>query len=75
MMTLRFKTTMKCDGCVQTVTPFLNEIKGIENWKVDLYGEDKLLTIEGNVDPQEVIRQLQKAGYKAVPVEVENTMP
>ena len=35
MEILKFKTNIKCGGCVETVTPFLNEEQSIRNWQVD----------------------------------------
>jgi len=65
METLKFKTNIKCGGCIATVTPFLNEKKEISNWSVDTNSLDKLLTVEGNVSPGVVISILEKAGFKA----------
>lgn len=66
MTTLRFKTNIKCNGCIQTVTPFLSDIKEIKEWKVDLASPDKTLTIEGtDLDPGVIISKLNQAGYKA----------
>ena len=32
----RFKTTLKCSGCVSKVTPFLNSLRDVTEWSVDL---------------------------------------
>lgn len=65
METLKFKTNIKCGGCIATVTPFLNEKKEISYWSVNTNSLDKLLTVEGNVSPGAVISILEKAGFKA----------
>jgi copper chaperone len=65
METLKFKTNIKCGGCIATVTPFLNDHKDINAWTVDTNTADKLLTVEGNVSAATVISTLEKAGYKA----------
>ena len=67
MDTQRFKTTIKCTGCIEKVTPYLNEAAGKDNWQVDLQNSDKVLTIAtGKAINEEVIAEaLQKAGYKA----------
>jgi copper chaperone len=66
MTTLQFKTNIKCDGCVATVTPYLSGIKEIKEWKVDLTSLDRTLTVEGaEIRPDIVISELAKAGYKA----------
>jgi copper chaperone len=67
METIKFKTTIKCSGCVATVTPGLNETVGANNWQVDLQSPDKVLTVntDDTSKEKEVIQKLQEAGYKA----------
>lgn len=67
METLKFKTNIKCGGCIAAVTPHLNNIPEIDKWEVDTESPDKILTIEpgGDIGEQEVIQTLEKAGYKA----------
>jgi copper chaperone CopZ len=68
-MEAKFKTNIKCSGCVATVTPVLNELVGEENWKVDTQHPDKVLTITGETDLSEVRNAVEKAGYKAVSID------
>lgn len=65
MQTLKFKTTMKCNGCVQTVTPFLEQANNIQNWSVDLENPDRVLTVQTEGDAEEVKNLLKEAGYQA----------
>ena len=66
MVTLRFKTNIKCNGCIQSITPFLSGIKEIKDWKVDLASSERTLTVEGNeITPAVIISALAQAGYKA----------
>lgn len=67
METLQFKTTIKCSGCIEKVTPFLNETVGENNWEVDLQNPQKILTIPDSdqLNSGEVVDALAKAGYKA----------
>jgi copper chaperone len=67
METVKFKTTIKCSGCVATVTPGLNEAVGANNWQVDLQSPDKILTVNTTDKGKEsaVIQKLQEVGYKA----------
>lgn len=65
METTKFKTNIKCTGCVATVTPFLNEAVGEHKWEVDLNDPSKTLTVQTEADKDAVIRALEKAGYKA----------
>jgi copper chaperone len=47
MEKLQFKTNINCGNCVSKVTPFLNQVEEIENWKVDTSIPEKILTVEG----------------------------
>jgi copper chaperone len=65
METIKFKTNIKCSGCVAKVTPFLNEALGEDNWEVDYSNPSKILTVVGEDDKHKVINAVEKAGYKA----------
>lgn len=65
METIKFKTTIKCSGCVAKVTPFLNEAVGEDNWEVDVNDASKVLTVAGEQDKNKVIQAIEKAGFKA----------
>jgi len=70
METLKFKTNIKCGGCVATVTPFLNGEKSVEKWQVDTNNPDKILTVEGSaINEEEVIESVEKAGFKIEPLQ------
>lgn len=67
METLKFKTTIKCAGCVAQVTPFLNNAVGEDNWEVDIQRPDKVLTITSGkkLEKNAIIETLKEAGFKA----------
>lgn len=66
METLKLKTNINCSGCVAKVTPSLNQTIGENNWQIDTQNPNKILTITGEeVNKNEVIRAVQKAGFKA----------
>lgn len=65
MNTLKFKTTIKCSGCVATVTPFLNEALGNDKWDVDTSNPLKVLTVKGEENEAKIVHAVEKAGYKA----------
>jgi copper chaperone len=70
METVKFKTNIKCSGCIATVTPALNELVGQNNWEVDLQSPDKILTIsKDEINKQEIKQAVEKAGYKAEAVD------
>ena len=56
METTKFKTTIKCSGCVANVTPFLNDALGKDNWEVDYNNPSKVLTVVGEKDNAKVIQ-------------------
>ncbi|MBB5644522.1 heavy-metal-associated domain-containing protein [Pedobacter cryoconitis] len=66
METLKFKTNIKCGGCVATVTPHLNAMTGLEKWSVDTEVADKVLTVTGDAEnlQQEIKETLKNAGFQ-----------
>lgn len=66
METIKFKTTIKCSGCIAKATPFLDEMVGKDNWEVDIQNPDKVLTVVKDTDfnEEDVINAVQKAGFK-----------
>lgn len=67
METLKFKTNIKCGGCIATVTPALDSLEGIEKWEVDTTNPDKILTVQAGdgLTAGEVITALKVKGYHA----------
>lgn len=66
METLKFKSTIKCTGCLANVTPFLDDTSGIETWEVDLKNPDRILTVRSNgATAEDITRAVEKAGYVA----------
>jgi copper chaperone CopZ len=66
MEELKFKTNIKCSGCVANTTPYLNEVAGDGNWNVNVVDPSKILTVTSARGKQnEIIKAVEKAGYKA----------
>ena len=66
MKTLKFKSNIKCTGCVSKVSPVLDNAEGIERWNVDIYNPQKTLTVEtDSLNAEEVANLVEKAGFKA----------
>jgi len=64
METLKFKTTVNCYHCISKITPFLNTIKEISDWSVDLADPDKILSVSGKkLDSEKISNALSRAGY------------
>ena len=62
--TLKFKTNINCSGCVEKVTPFLNDADGICHWDVDTTNRDKILSVHSEgITEEDVIQKVQEAGF------------
>lgn len=69
MTELKFKSNIKCTGCLAKVTPLLDAETSIDKWEVDIMIPSKVLTIstpETDVDKitKLVEDTLGKAGFK-----------
>jgi copper chaperone len=67
METLKFKTNIKCGGCIASVTPSLNSLAGIEKWEVDTTNPEKILTVQAQseVTSDQIVSTLKEKGYIA----------
>ena len=66
----QFKTNINCGGCIASVKPHLDKAEGICHWDVDTNNKDKVLTVKSEgITEQEVIETVQKAGFKAEPLD------
>ena len=65
MEKLLFKTSLRCNGCIRAITPGIESIPEVQNWKVDLDSADKLLEVEASNDvTAKVLENVKKAGYE-----------
>jgi copper chaperone CopZ len=72
MKTLKFKTNVKCEGCLAAVKPFLEESKEINHWEIDLTSPDKILTVQAEtIDSEQVCEIVHKAGFNAAEIKPE----
>ena len=65
METLKFKTNIKCGGCIATVTPFLDGEEKISDWSVDLESADRILTVQTTETAADISQLVKNAGYVA----------
>lgn len=66
MKELKFKTNLNCGGCVSQVTPVLNTVEGVSEWKVDTTDKNKILSVTTDrLSANQVIAAVEKAGFKA----------
>jgi copper chaperone len=64
MTVFKFKTSIKCGGCIAAVSPFLDKVIGIEKWEVDTANLDKVLTVTCDlVDTSSIENAVKEAGY------------
>ena len=69
MKTLKFKTNIKCQGCVETVRRDMDGLVGAGHWSVDLLDPERILTVETETAaPEQVVYALAKTSYTATPV-------
>jgi len=66
MEPLKFKTNIKCGGCIAQVTPHLNALEGIDKWEVDTNNPNKILTVSTTKLKADQIKEVvRRAGYVA----------
>ena len=64
---MKFKTNIKCQGCINIVTPVLNNISEISEWRVDLAHPDRILTVEGEaLNSQKIKDEMKAIGYNLI---------
>lgn len=66
MKTLKFKTNIKCSGCISKATPTLDQKLGKGNWEVDLFTLKKTLTVSSeDLDENDIVSAVNEAGFTA----------
>lgn len=64
MKTMEFKTDLKCNGCIERITPGMNSLEDIVSWDVDLTKPVKILRVESlNEIESKIISVLREKGY------------
>lgn len=64
-----FKTNINCGSCIKKVTPTLNSLDNIDEWKVDTNHADKLLEV--TIDDENIegiIKAIQEIGFNIIPI-------
>lgn len=67
MKTIILNSNLHCGHCVRSITGFLEEIKELTSWEVDLKHPDKRIIAQGTDDlfAQKLIDAIEEAGYEA----------
>ncbi|MBI1193234.1 MAG: hypothetical protein GC205_08675 [Bacteroidetes bacterium] len=63
---MKFKTNINCANCIRAVSGMLNQEKRIASWSVDTENPDKILTVQGQLSPEEVVQTVYQTGFDAV---------
>lgn len=65
MQTLRFKTSLKCNGCKNNLQPYLDSIKEVISWNIDLNSPDKILEVNiENISIEQFLEKIRPSGYQ-----------
>ncbi len=65
MKTVKYKTNINCNGCIKSVTPFLNDLDNVDLWKVDIENPDKILEVTLDDDNDKTVTDaVKKAGFE-----------
>lgn len=68
--TVKFRTSIDCDNCVNTIMSKLPHEKGIKDVKCDLETKEVAVTYQKNKNnPAEIRKAIEKLGYTAKQVE------
>ncbi|MEG1662166.1 MAG: heavy metal-associated domain-containing protein [Clostridiales bacterium] len=65
MKTYQFKTSAKCGGCTTKIDQKLKSNPNAGTWRFDLQNPDRILEITTDLPPEEVVKLVEDAGYKA----------
>ena len=65
MTIMKFKTNVKCQGCVDRIAELFTKNKEISSWEVDLTPDDKVLTVETSLSVSEIRWMLWAIWYIA----------
>ncbi len=66
MKKAKFETSLKCEGCVATLSEHMSQLDFVENWEVDLNSDKKVLTVQGeSIDKEAVVKSVEDAGFTA----------
>jgi copper chaperone CopZ len=64
--TRRFKTNLRCGGCVTAVRPHLDSEPGVARWEVDVASPDRTLTVDGDAPAEAVKAAVARGGFQVL---------
>lgn len=60
----KYRTSAKCNGCVNAIAGKLDEIMGRGDWNIDLTSPDRVLTVKSDVPDEEIVSRVKGLGFK-----------
>ncbi|MBN9392852.1 MAG: copper-translocating P-type ATPase [Chloroflexi bacterium] len=67
---------MTCASCVNRIEKKLSKVAGVSSVNVNLATERGTVTYDpAQVDPEKLVKSVEAAGYKAIPLEIEQPKP
>ena len=68
MKTYKFRTNINCGNCIKKVTPYLEQLTGLE-WNVNTGDTRKVLEVKSTAwEAQQIIDKVKEAGYEIEPL-------
>lgn len=65
MKKTQFTSNIKCQGCIDKVTPVLEKRSDIKSWEVDLTSPERILTVESDeLDKDSLVKEIEGVGFK-----------
>lgn len=61
--------SVHCGKCIASIESRLNDLKGVENARVNLTLKRVTVRLEGDHDPKPIVDQLEAIGFPAIPVD------
>ncbi len=66
---MKYRTTLKCAGCVSKIEPILAAYPQVKSWGVDLKMKEKILNLEGESIPfDQIEEQIKSLGFELDPI-------
>ena len=76
MPTLQYKTNLKCQSCVNKLTPYLDADPDIASWSVDTSKPDKMLSVKTtSLKRADIQKHVEDAGFKLLDDEAKPQEP
>lgn len=61
-----FRTNLRCESCVATLKPYLDQTAGVDSWEVDITTPNKTLKVVGAATTEAIADAVSKAGYQVI---------